>query len=715
MIEDEERCWRAAQSKDQRFDGWFYTAVITTGIYCRPSCPATTPKRANVRFYPTAAAAQQAGFRACKRCRPDATPGSPEWNARADLVGRAMRLIADGVVDRDGVPGLAERLGYSERQVHRQLVAEVGAGPLALARAQRARMARLLIETTDLPFAEVAFGAGFSSIRQFNDTVLEVFASTPTELRAAGRRRATGSPSTPPGWLTLRLPVRPPFDGAAVIAFLGARAVAGVEEVQGDTYRRSVQLPGGMGIVELTATPDHVRCALRLDALSDLAAAVGRCRRLLDLDADPVAVDEQLSAEPLLAPLVAKRPGLRCPGTVDGNELAVRAVLGQQVSVAGARTAAARLVAGWGEPLADPTGGVTHLFPTPESLISAPDEALAGPRARLRALRTLATTLASGAITLDPGGDRVRTAGQLVSLPGIGPWTAGYISMRALGDPDVFLPTDLGVRHALSALGAPNDPRSASRFADGLRPWRSSALHHLWASLPTPGPHPPLPGQTRNRTPRPTTTRVKPGKEDAPVTSTTTPAPVHGRLFARRIDTPIGRLTLVGSKAGLRAVLWADEMLPGRPGLADALDVDAADGSRLAGPSDRAAIDAAATQLTEYFAGARTTFDVPLDLHGTDFQVAAWQALATVPYATTTSYADQAARIGRPKATRAIGGANGRNPVPIVLPCHRIIGRDGSLTGFGGGLDTKRYLLDFERATSGDQPQRRNPPSLSST
>ena len=384
MIEDFERCYRAVQGKDPRFDGWFFTAVTSTGIYCRPSCPAITPKRANVRFYPTSAAAQQAGFRACKRCRPDATPGSPEWNMRADVVGRAMRLIADGVVDREGVRGLASRLGYSERHLHRQLAAEVGAGPIALARAQRAQTARILIETTELPFAQVAFGAGFASIRQFNDTIREVFANTPTELRRKARPRPRGEglaradvhEVAGPGTVSLRLAVRQPFDGDGLLAFLGLRAVPGIEEVAAGTYRRTLALPNGPAVIELTPTPDHVRCSLRLNDLRDLASGVQRARRLFDLDADPVTVNELLGADELLAPLVAKHPGRRSPGHVDGAELALRAVLGQQVSVPAARTHTARLVAVAGIALREPDGALTHTFPTSAAVATAdPDPA----------------------------------------------------------------------------------------------------------------------------------------------------------------------------------------------------------------------------------------------------------------------------------------------------------------------------------------------------
>jgi AraC family transcriptional regulator of adaptative response / DNA-3-methyladenine glycosylase II len=493
VFTDFERCYRAVQGKDARFDGWFFTAVTSTGIYCRPSCPAITPKRANVRFFPTAAAAQLAGFRACKRCRPDASPGSPEWNVRADVVGRAMRLIADGVVDREGVSGLARRLGYSERHLHRQLVAEVGAGPIALARAQRAQTARILIETTELPFAHVAFGAGFASIRQFNDTVREVFATTPTELRAkAARTRpqpgaggGSGGPATPAsaGAISLRLPVRQPFDGTAVLGFLALRAVPGIEEVVGETYRRSLDLAHGPAIIDLTPAPDHVRCAVRLADLRDLATAVQRARRLFDLDADPVAVAELLGDDDVLAPLVAKSPGRRSPGHVEGAELALRAVLGQQVSVVAARTHTARLVEAAGDTLPEPVGGITHTFPRADVVAEVDPALLRMPERRRATLRGLARGLAAGEISVDPGTERVRLERQLTALDGVGPWTAAYIALRGLADPDVFLPTDLGVRRALERLGAPGDPASAAARAETWRPWRSYALHHLWGSL----------------------------------------------------------------------------------------------------------------------------------------------------------------------------------------------------------------------------------------
>ncbi|WP_435850117.1 AlkA N-terminal domain-containing protein [Streptomyces uncialis] len=485
MHSDTERCVRAVRSKDGRFDGWFYTAVLTTRIYCRPSCPVVPPKARNMVFYPSAAACQQAGFRACKRCRPDTSPGSPEWNQRADLVARAMRLIADGLVDRAGVPGLAAHLGYSTRQVERQLLAELGAGPLALARAQRAQTARLLIETTALPMAEIAFAAGFASIRTFNDTVREVFALAPSELRtkaaARGPHPARTAPAAP-GTLALRLPFRAPLTPDNLFGHLVATAVPGVEEWHDGAYRRTLRLPYGHGIVALTPEPDHIGCRLTLTDLRDLTVAISRCRRMLDLDADPVAVDEQLRGDPLLAPLVDKAPGRRVPRTVDEAEFAVRAVLGQQVSTAAARTHAARLAAAHGEPVEDPEGGLTRLFPTPQALASLDPGSLAMPRSRRTTLTTLVARLADGSLRLGAESDWNEARARLSALPGFGPWTVEAVAMRALGDPDAFLPTDLGVRRAAQGLGLPSTPAALTARAAAWRPWRAYAVQYLWAT-----------------------------------------------------------------------------------------------------------------------------------------------------------------------------------------------------------------------------------------
>ena len=494
---DAERCYRAVASRDSRFDGQFVVAVRTTGIYCRPSCPAVTPKPVNVRFYPTAAAAQAGGFRACRRCLPDAVPGSPEWNVRADLAARAMRLIADGVVERDGVPGLARRLGYSPRQLGRVLATELGAGPLALARAHRAHSARLLIELSDLPLADVAFAAGFSSIRQFNETVRAVFVRTPSQLRtaAAGRRyRATGPAPGTGTRLSLRLPYRPPFDRAGLFRFLADRAVPGVEAItkgaDGTTdnadaagYGRTLRLSHGPATIRLTPRDGHIRCELGLTDVRDLSSAVTRARRLLDLDADPTAVSDVLGADPLLAPAVAATPGIRVPGAVDGFELLLRAMLGQQVSVAAARTAAGRLTAALGETSGSDDPGLTHLFPTADVVAERGDEVLRGPRWRIEAIRAMAESVASGDVDVHVGREPHELRTELLGLRGVGPWTADYVVMRVLGAPDVLLADDLVLRKGAATLGILDLPERARTW----RPWRSYAGMYLWRSARVPG------------------------------------------------------------------------------------------------------------------------------------------------------------------------------------------------------------------------------------
>ncbi|MGH9115449.1 MAG: DNA-3-methyladenine glycosylase 2, partial [Acidimicrobiales bacterium] len=405
-------------------------------------------------------------------------------------VARAVRLIADGVVEREGVSGLARRLGYSQRQLHRLVFAELGAGPLALARAHRVQHARMLLETTGLPMADVAWAAGFGSIRQFNDVVRHVYALSPTDLRRSAPGTAGGTPARTGNTLTVRLGYRPPLDLAGLLGFLGERAVAGVEHFDGVAYSRVLRLPHGLGTIRVAApagpeqsatrrrpsTPRHVECELHLEDARDFITAVSRVRRLLDLDADPVAVGSALGEDRLLAPAVRSCPGRRVVGSVDGAETAVRAVLGQQVSVAGARKLAARLAEQYGEPLATPVGSLTRAFPTAEALAKADPGRLPLPAARRRALLALAGSVADGWLCLDPGGDRDDAEARLLELPGIGPWTASCVRMRALGDPDVFLPTDLGVKRALVGRRAP-DP-------DSWRPWRSYAVAHLWASLP---------------------------------------------------------------------------------------------------------------------------------------------------------------------------------------------------------------------------------------
>lgn len=465
-----ETCLRAIASRDRRFDGQFFMAVRTTGIYCRPSCPAMTPKPHNVSLYPSAAAAQAAGYRACRRCRPDSVPGSPEWDVRSDQVARAVRMIADGFLDRDDVPALAHRLGYSVRHLQRTIREELGASPVALARAQRAHTARILAEGTDMPLTDVAFAAGFGSVRAFNEAVRTAYGASPRELRGARRLAAT------PGALHVRLAYREPFEPSNVFGHLAATAIPGVEEWRDGAYRRTLRLPYGPGIVALAPGAGVIDATLWLTDLRDLTPAIARCRRLLDLDADAEVIGEQLGRDPLLAPLVAAAPGRRVPRMPDAAEFALRAVIGQQVSTAAARTQAAAIVRRFGPRLEDPAGGLTHLFPSPEDLESFTAADLPGFRARAETAVRMVCALADGTVDLGSEADWDEARSRLSALKGVGPWTIEMIAMCALGDPDAFPATDLGLLRVGRSLGV-----SLAQLSHQWSPWRSYATQYLWA------------------------------------------------------------------------------------------------------------------------------------------------------------------------------------------------------------------------------------------
>jgi len=465
--------YRAMSSRDARFDGQFITGVHSTGIYCRPSCPAITPHARNVSFYRTAAAAHEAGLRACKRCLPDAVPGSPDWNTHDDLAARAMRLITDGVIEREGVTGLASRLGYTTRHLTRVLVAELGAGPLALARAHRAQNARVLLTSTDLSISDVAFASGFSSIRQFNDTMQAVYELTPTALRASRRE-----PVASPGTITLRLPARPPFDGAGIMRYLADHSVTGLESASADTYERAILLPHGVARITLSVDGDAVTCVARLDNIADVATLVARVRRLFDLDADSLAIDAALARDEVLAPLVERQPGMRIPGAMDVNEAVFRTLVGQQISIAAARTVLGRLTRELGTVIDDET----VLFPSAEQFAERGHEALRGPATRIQSIIGVAEALASGDLHLDVGMPVAEFTARLTALPGIGAWTAGYLAMRVLGSPDVLLSSDLVMLHAARDLGLPATAKSLAVHGERWAPWRSYAGLHLWRS-----------------------------------------------------------------------------------------------------------------------------------------------------------------------------------------------------------------------------------------
>ncbi|HYQ81465.1 MAG TPA: AlkA N-terminal domain-containing protein [Anaeromyxobacteraceae bacterium] len=472
---DRDACYRALRTRDARFDGRFYTAVLSTGIFCRPVCPARTPRPEHCVFFPSAAAAHAAGFRPCLRCRPELAPGVAGWRGTANTVSRALALIAEGAWgEEQDAEGLAERLGVGGRHLRRLFARHVGAPPVAVAQAQRVLFAKRLLGETALPMAEVAAAAGFGSVRRFNHVMRRTFQRPPRALRRGGR-------SDPPdGPVSLRLPHTAPYRWESLLAFLGARAIPGVEEVSGGEYRRTLAVDGAAGSVAVRPVPgaSELLATIRLSRVAALPAVVGRLRRLLDLDADAQAIDSHLAGDSLLAPLVAARPGLRVPGAWDPFELAVRAILGQQVSVAAARTLAGRIAAACGERV--PGGGLA--FPGPERLAGARLERIGLTRARAAAIRSLARAAAGDPSLLEGRGDLDQAVARLMELPGIGRWTAHYVAMRALREPDAFPEADLGLLRSAARRGLRVSPAGLARRAEAWRPWRAYAAMHLWTA-----------------------------------------------------------------------------------------------------------------------------------------------------------------------------------------------------------------------------------------
>jgi AraC family transcriptional regulator of adaptative response / DNA-3-methyladenine glycosylase II len=469
---------RARRSRDPRFDGRFFVGVTSTGVYCRPVCPAPSPRETHVRYFPTAAAAGEAGFRPCLRCRPEAAPGTPAWIGTSAVVRRALALVHEGALDGASVDALAARLGIGPRHLHRLFVAHVGAPPLAVAQTRRLHFAKRLIDETDLTMTEIAFASGFGSLRRFNDTFRKTYDRAPTALRRL--RRTDALP--PRGETSLRLAFRPPYDFARLLEFLAARAIPGIERVDATGYARTLALPSGPAVVRVGQAPRGHALVLRVTGApaSALLQLTGEARRVFDLAADPALIAAALGPDPLLGPLVRRRPGLRIPGAWDPFECAVRAVLGQQVSVEAGRTLARRLVARAGTELPRPTEGLTHLFPSPAALAGASLTGLGLTSARARALEALARAVADGRLDLRGPADEV-TAG-LVALPGIGDWTAQYVALRALGEPDAFPAGDLVLRHRAAGGGAPLTARALAARAEGWRPWRGYAVLHLWGA-----------------------------------------------------------------------------------------------------------------------------------------------------------------------------------------------------------------------------------------
>ncbi len=468
---------RARLSRDPRFDGKFFIAVTSTGIYCRPICPSPTSKAANVRYYTSAVAAAHAGFRPCLRCRPEAAPGTPAWLGTSAVVRRALRMIEDGMLDEASVDALAMRLGIGPRHLHRLFLRHVGASPITDAPTRRLHYAKQLLDETDLPITEIAMAAGFSSQRRFNDTFQRVYKRAPRELR---RQRRAGGGAHDAEEVVLRLSFRPPYDWAQVSAFLAARALAGVVRVDARGYARTLATDRGHALICVRGLEGEHALELRVTgaAPAGLFQLSATARRAFDLSADPSRIAQAFDADPLLGPLSRRRPGLRIPGAWDAFECAVRAVLGQQVSVAGARTLAARLVARAGTRSPDGADGLTHLFPSPGALAAADLSGLGLTGARVGALRALARGVVSGSVDLTAPVEE--TTAQLVALPGVGRWTAEYVALRALGEPDAFPAADLVLRRMAAGGAPPLTARALEARAEDWRPWRSYAVLHLW-------------------------------------------------------------------------------------------------------------------------------------------------------------------------------------------------------------------------------------------
>ncbi len=484
MDMDDDACYRAIETRDHRFDGRLFVAVTTTGIYCRPFCPAPTPKRKNVRFFRTAAAAQEAGFRPCLRCRPETSPELAFWRGSSNTVSRALGLIEAGALDDANVETLAERLGIGERQLRRLFRQHLGASPISIAQTRRILLAKQLIHDTSLPMTEVAAAAGFGSIRRFNETFQHLFKRPPRALRRTGvANQSVGAT----GAVAVRLGYRPPYDWESILAFLHARAIPGIEVVSSSQYARTIAIGDGRGVLVVEPTGQNcLKAIVRFPNLRNLPAIIARVRRVFDLAADPVAIGAHLSQDPVLAPFVAARPGLRVPGAWDGFELAVRAILGQQITVPAATGLAGKLVSAYGEKIADPAArdqGLTHVFPTPRQLAGTDLAAIGMPKARRLALSSLAAAVVADPLIFGPRRSLEAAVAQLRSLPGVGEWTAQYIAMRELREPDAFPAADIGLMRAMSdGRGVRPSPAELLAHAERWRPWRAYAALHLWAS-----------------------------------------------------------------------------------------------------------------------------------------------------------------------------------------------------------------------------------------
>lgn len=478
---DHDACYRAVRQRDARFDGRFFTAVKTTGIYCRPICPARTPKSQNVSFYPTAAAAQEAGFRPCLRCRPETAPDLGAWRGTSNTVSRGLALIELGALDQGSVDALAERLGVGERQMRRLFRQHLGASPIAVAQTRRILLAKQLIHETHLPMTEIALASGFGSIRRFNETFRALFGRPPGELRRLGGSAIAAGDA---GEIKLLLRYQPPYDWDSMLAFLQRRVIPGIERIADGVYSRTFCIDGVQGIVSVRSPQGNaLRATIRVSKLSILPAVIARLRRVFDLAADPLAISAHLAVDPVLAPLVAKRPGLRVPGAWDGFELAIRAVLGQQITVRAAVALAGRLVAAYGDAMKQPNGELSRVFPRARTLSGAKLASLGIPKSRADALSAVAAAVVADPDLFASGADLEDAVQRLRAIRGVGEWTAQYIALRQMREPDAFPAADVGLMRALT-IGHSSRPSAEALLAraERWRPWRAYAAQHLWTS-----------------------------------------------------------------------------------------------------------------------------------------------------------------------------------------------------------------------------------------
>ena len=616
MLLSQEVCQKARLSRDARFDGRFFTAVKTTGIYCRSICPATPPKEANVDYYPSAHLAAQAGFRPCLRCRPDSAPQSGAWLGNQALLNRAIKLINGGALENQSLAEFAEYLGISDRYLRQLFVKHVGVAPKAYALYQQCLMAKQLLHQTRLPINQIAHACGFNSVRRFNDGFIKAMQLTPSQIRKSG---GVGSDE-----LLLKLSYRPPYDWQRMHDFLQARLIHGLETIDTKSYGRSFELNGCAGSFIATHQPEQHAFAARLhcEDLRQLRPILNNIRRVLDLDTDTSLIEAHL-AEQLPAAFQLKS-GLRIPGIWSVFEAGIRAILGQQVSVQAARNLVTQLVVNLGRSSTEDQ----QYFPTPKAVAQSELAFIKMPGARKNSLRALAQHFLDSDDATDPD--------TWLAIKGIGPWTVNYAKMRGLSDPDIFLAGDLGVDKALKTINNKNiNPELMS-------PWRSYLTFQLWNQLP---------------------------KKNTMTTA-------KHKIFIDHLSSDIGLIEITATETGITSVYFVDQA------------------QTPVTPNEHT--DQCKLQLGEYLNNKRQNFDLSFDQHGTEFQCQVWQALLTIPFGQVVSYSDIAHRIKNPKAVRAVGAANGKNPISIIVPCHRVIGTNGTLTGYAGGLARKQWLLQHE-------------------